>query len=283
MTIDAHTHIFPPDVIERRELYARRDASFNLIYGNPGARMVNYDRLLSEMEEAGVDRAIVCGFPWRSHDLCRYHNNYMIEAVKASRGRLIGLATVNPLASKSCDKELERAFSEGLSGVGEISPDAQGFKLDDENTMGRIANAVGEAGYFLLLHVNEDVGHAYPGKTRTTPAGIYKLLTKFHEAKIVLAHWGGGLVFYELMPEVAKVTSNVFYDTAASPFLYRKEIYRIAIDIAGPARILFGTDFPLLRIKRHLDEIEQAGLKETEKKMIFSLNARNLLGDEFQE
>jgi len=281
MIVDAHTHIFPPDVIERRELYAKRDSSFKLIYENPNSRMVTYYQLIAEMDESGVEKAIVCGFPWRSHDLCRYHNNYMIEAVKAFKDRIIGLATVNPLAGKSCDMELERCFSESLSGVGEISADAQGFRLDDERTAGRIANMVQEAGLFLLLHVNEDVGHLYPGKTPTNPAAAYGFLEKFPETKVILAHWGGGLIFYELMPEVAKVTSNVYYDTAASPFLYRPLIYRTAIDIAGPGRILFGTDFPLLKIRRHLDEIERSNLTAEEKRAILGLNAKALLGEVF--
>ena len=52
MIIDVHTHIFPPDVIERREMFAKRDSSFDFIYGNPKARMVTHDALVEEMDEA---------------------------------------------------------------------------------------------------------------------------------------------------------------------------------------------------------------------------------------
>ena len=120
MIIDVHTHIFQPDVIERREMFAKRDSSFDFIYGNPKARMVTYGALVEEMDEAGVDQSVVCGFPWRSIDMCRQHNTYMMEAVAAHPDRLIGLATVNPVAGKACDTELERSFQGGLKGVGEI-------------------------------------------------------------------------------------------------------------------------------------------------------------------
>lgn len=282
MIIDAHTHIFPPDVIERRELYAKRDSSFAFVYKNPKARMVTIEGLIEEMDSTGVEKAIVCGFPWKSLDLCRTHNNYMIEAVKSYPGRLVGLATVNPVAGKASDSELERCFGAGLSGVGEISADAQGFRLEDESTGGRLAQAVSEAGLFCLLHANEDVGHFYPGKTPTTPGSVYRFLEKFPDTKTVVGHWGGGLIFYELMPEVAKVTSNVYYDTAASPFLYRPQIYKTAVEIAGPGRILFATDFPLLRIRRHLDEIERAGLPADALEAILGKNAMGLLGHTFE-
>jgi uncharacterized protein len=279
--IDVHTHIFPPDVIERREMFAKRDSSFDFIYGNPKARMVTYGALVEEMDEAGVDQSVVCGFPWRSIDMCRQHNTYMMEAVAAHPDRLIGLATVNPVAGKACDTELERSFQGGLKGVGEISADAQGFRLDDAGTAGRIAGAVEEAGLFLLLHANEDVGHFYPGKTPTTPTVVYRFLEKFPEVTVVLAHWGGGLCFYELMPEVAKVTSSVYYDTAASPFLYKPAVYEVAVKIVGSGRILFGTDYPLLRMRRHLDEIESAGLPADVKEGILGRNAQALLGHQF--
>jgi len=279
--IDTHTHIFPPDVIERREMFAKRDSSFDSIYGNPKARMVTFEALIEEMDEAGVDISIACGFPWRSIDMCRRHNTYMMEAVAAFPERLVGLAIGNPVAGKACDAELERAFAGGLKGVGEISADAQGFRLDDPGTMGRLVGAVSDADLFLLLHANEDVGHFYPGKTPTTPAAVYRFLEKFGDVTTVLAHWGGGLCFYELMPEVARVASSVYYDTAASPFLYKPDVYKIALDIAGSGRILFGTDYPLLRMRRHLDELDQAGLRPDALEGILGKNAQAMLGHRF--
>jgi len=281
LIIDAHTHIFPPEVIERRDIFAKRDSSFEFIYGDPKSRMVTYPELIEEMDSSGVNMAIVCGFPWRSLDLCRRHNTYMMEAVRAHPDRLIGLAIVNPVAGNASDKELERCLDGGLKGVGEISAEAQGFRLDDTSTAGRIASVVAEAGLFMLIHANEDVGHLYPGKTPTNPAAVYRFLEKFPDTCTVLAHWGGGLFFYEMMPEVAKVTSSVYYDTAASPFLYRPQVYKVAVDIVGPGRILFATDYPLLKMQRHLDEINKAGLSEDVRTAILGRNAKGLLGLEF--
>ena len=110
---------------------------------------------------------------------------------------------------------------------------------------------------------------------------VYKFLEKFPDVTTVLAHWGGGLCFYELMPEVAKVTSSVYYDTAASPFLYRPDVYKVAVEIVGAGRILFGTYYPLLKMRRHLDEIDAAGLPAEVKEGILGKNALALLGHQF--
>jgi predicted TIM-barrel fold metal-dependent hydrolase len=80
------------------------------------------------------------------------------------------------------------------------------------------------------------------------------------------------------MPEVKQAMKNVYFDTAASPFLYSPQIYRRVADLVGADRILFGTDYPLLSPTRLLDEINTTDLSEAEKRLILSENARRLLG-----
>jgi predicted TIM-barrel fold metal-dependent hydrolase len=106
---------------------------------------------------------------------------------------------------------------------------------------------------------------------------FYELILSFPRLPILLAHWGGGLPFYELMPEVAKAMANVYYDTAASPFLYSKKIYAIASKIVGAEKILFGTDFPLIRPQRYFQELEESGLSGEDREKILGLNLSRLL------
>jgi len=122
------------------------------------------------------------------------------------------------------------------------------------------------------------VGHLYPGKTPNTLKQIYTLVTRFSENKIVLAHWGGGIFFFNLLKkEVKERLKNVYFDTAASPFLYHPEIYRYAVEIAGLDKILFGSDFPLLKPARYFTEFENAGLTRAQIDAISGLNAVKLL------
>jgi predicted TIM-barrel fold metal-dependent hydrolase len=80
------------------------------------------------------------------------------------------------------------------------------------------------------------------------------------------------------MPEVAKTMTNVYYDTAASPFLYSKKIYATISEIVGAKRILFGTDFPLLSPQRYFKELEASGLSEEDQRNILGLNFSRLMG-----
>jgi hypothetical protein len=122
------------------------------------------------------------------------------------------------------------------------------------------------------------VGHDYPGKGAITPDVLYPFITSFPDLTIVCAHWGGGLPFYALMPEVKKAMSNVFFDTAASPFLYSPQVYTQVIQLVGTDKILFGSDYPLLAQGRLLGEIRSLDLPEETKNLILSGNAQRLLG-----
>ena len=118
----------------------------------------------------------------------------------------------------------------------------------------------------------------YPGKSENTLAQIYDIVRRFPDNKIVLAHWGGGVFFYALLKkEVRDALKNVWLDTAASPFLYDPAIYRHAVTILGVEKILFGTDFPLIKPSRYFKEFEEAGLTPEEKTAICGNNAKALL------
>jgi predicted TIM-barrel fold metal-dependent hydrolase len=80
------------------------------------------------------------------------------------------------------------------------------------------------------------------------------------------------------MPEVRDAMTNVFFDTAASPFLYRPDVYAEVIGLVGADHVLFGSDYPLLRPRRLLKEIEEADVPPEDRRLIISGNAQRLLG-----
>jgi predicted TIM-barrel fold metal-dependent hydrolase len=94
---------------------------------------------------------------------------------------------------------------------------------------------------------------------------------------IVCAHWGGGLPFYALMPEVAEALKNVYFDSSASPYLYQPQIFRHVADIAGADKILFGSDYTLMPPSRVLNQLRSLNLDEDVENMILSGNALRLL------
>jgi predicted TIM-barrel fold metal-dependent hydrolase len=160
----------------------------------------------------------------------------------------------------------------GARGVGEIAFYRQEMTSQDIHSMKPILSQMEKKGIPLLLHTNETLGHSYPGKGRTPLERFYEMILSFPNLPIILGHWGGGLPFYELMPEVAKVMTNVYYDTAASPFLYSKKIYAVAREIVGIEKIFFGTDFPLISPSRYFKELEASSLSKQDRDKILGLN-----------
>ena len=140
-----------------------------------------------------------------------------------------------------------------------------------------LAHVAGEHGLAVLTHSSEPVGHMYPGKGKTTPDIIWRFIQNFPDLTIVCAHWGGGLPFYTLMPEVAEGLRNVYFDTAASPFLYSPMVFAAVVGLVGADRILLASDFPLMRVSRVLSQLDKSRLSERQKRAITSGNAVRLL------
>ena len=166
----------------------------------------------------------------------------------------------------------------GAKGVGEVAFYRNEMSSQDIRSMKPILTQMEGQRIPLLLHTNETIGHSYPGKGRTPLERFYELILSFPDLPVILGHWGGGLPFYELMPEVAKGMTNVYYDTAASPFIYSKKIYAIVSQIVGVEKIFFGTDFPLISPRRYFKELEESGLSRRGQQKILGLNFSRRFG-----
>jgi len=275
--IDFHTHIFPLWLRERRDEYVKRDACFSLLYSQPEARLATAEELIASMDEAGIDLSVVLNAGWVSHELCVRTNDYILDSVSRYPRRLVGFCTIQPRAGDAAIAEIERCARAGAKGVGELRSDVQAFDLTDRRTMKPIVDAALKHDLIFLTHSSEPVGHEYSGKGSITPDILYSFITAFPNLRLVLAHWGGGLPFYALMPEVAKSLSNVFFDTAATVFLYRPEIFEQMSHIIGIDKILFGTDYPLMHQNRVLSQVQCARLPARDKAKILGENAQEML------
>jgi uncharacterized protein len=277
MILDAHTHVFPEEMCHRREDFFADEPAFQVLYGSPKSRLVGPEELLRAMEEEGVDAAVVSGFPWRQERLWRRQHEVILEAQRRWPRKIIGFCNVNPL-DPAAPGEVERCLAAGLRGVGELAwyVDDPGDDLDYFLTP--LAELCQHFNVPLMLHMNDPVGAPYPGKATIRLEAIYRLIQKFPAVTWILAHWGGGLPFYGLQKkETPEVFQKVYFDTAASPYLYRPAIYRLAAEMAGPEKILFGSDYPLLPPKRYIKEMEEAGLPEEWREMILGQNLARLL------
>lgn len=229
------------------------------------------------MDDAEVAQAVVVGWGWRDLERCRQGNEYLLSEAARCPNRFIPFVTVPPGAGDAALGEIERAAAGGARGVGELMPDGQGVRPEDE-AMDAVVALATALGLIVLIHASEPVGHRYPGKGTSTPDRLLTLIERHPRARFILAHAGGGLPFYHLLPEVAAATQNVWYDTAAAPLLYRPEVYRRLVDLVGVERVLFASDAPLIGLRRPLAHFAAAPLTDGERRAVGGGNLAQLLG-----
>lgn len=274
MIIDTHTHLFPESFIADRSALFAHEPEFTLLYKNPKALMAKGDELIEAMDAHGVDIACACGFPWRNPAYAKKNNDYIIDCVNRWPDRLRGLACFDAAWQGAADEAL-RCIDAGLSGVGELAFYLSGIDDRALDKLTDIMAVLREKGNLpCMIHTNEPVGHAYPGKTPVTLEQIQKLAATFPDNRIILAHWGGGIFFYHIMKKQLKQTlKNVWYDTAASPFLYDPAVYDMAVRAGVGDKVLLGTDFPLLPPDRYYRDLDASGLTKEEKQAVLGDNA----------
>jgi len=278
--IDFHAHIFPEKISGNREKYFQSEPAFKLLYDSPNSKLVGAETLIEAMDKNGVDMTVVFGFPWKNDEVFVFNNDYIIESVSKYPDRLIGLSCFDPF-NVNAQKEAERCLKDGLAGIGELAFYESGIDEETLNQLSPVMDICKAKDVPVLIHTNEPVGHIYPGKTANTLLQIYNLIKKFQDNKIVLAHWGGGIFFFNLLKkEVKENMKNIYFDTAASPFLYDPQIYLKAKELAGIDKILFGSDFPLLNPSRYFSELERSNLEKEDIEKICGLNAKKLLLDQ---
>ena len=194
---------------------------------------------------------------------------------------------IQPKTGQASLDELARCLDGGMAGVGELGPYGQGCRLDDPDFL-RLAEACIRYDIPLNLHANEEVGHYYPGKATTPLRDYYRLASRYPELKLILAHWGGGLFFYELMPETRRALRNVWYDTAASPLIFpTRDIFNVALRCVDHRKLLYASDYPLRLYPRRqpepdfrpfLAELGSLDLPADVRADIMGTNAARLLG-----
>ena len=277
MIIDAHTHLFPAKIRKNREAYFSDEPAFKKLYQSPKSRMIGVKELLAEMDAGRVDKSVIFGFPWKTEGLFKLHNDYIIEVVSRYPDRFIGLGCFDPLSNGAAQETRRCLEAGGLSGIGELAFYQSGIDNSALTGLKPVMDLCRNRNLPVLIHTNEPVGHQYPGKTPNTLAQIYQLVDTFPQNQIILAHWGGGLFFFNLLKkEVKQRLNHVYFDTAASPYLYDAKVYRVAIELVGVEKILFGSDFPLLPPVRYFDEMKAAGLSADEMQLICGGNAAKL-------
>ena len=276
MIVDFHTHLLPASFNERRSGIAARDATFATLFAN-GGKIVSAADLIASMDEDGVDFSVVLGFGWCDRETAREANDCLLDAAARYPGRIAAFCSVHSGWGDDALRELERCVDAGAVGIGELHPALQGIDLATDQSFEPLARFAAERGLLVNVHGSEPVGHVYPGKGPTTPERLLAIAERYPDVRWVFPHWGGGLPFYALMPEVRAALANTWFDSAVSPFLYDAEVFDVAVRAAGADHVLFGSDYPLLPASR-VGEQARSTLDPATARAVLGGNAARLLG-----
>lgn len=288
--IDAHIHCFPDEPFSKSQLWAKAHQEqhwLNLVSPKNKRTLQTWnskEKTLEVMAESKIDQVILLGWYWEHPSTCVWHNKLMASWLSSAPERFIAFASIYP--NTEIISQLEFAKSLGFRGVGELHPSIQKFSENKKDWF-RMAEWCVQESWPLNIHVTESLNLPHSGYQKTPFNSYLELAMAFPELKIILAHWGGGIPFFEQNPKLKPLLKNTYYDTAASPLLYDISIFKNVLSMVGVEKIVFGSDYPLklypkktnqAHIQTFIKDIEDnAGLSEEDLESIFEKNILRIL------
>lgn len=239
------------------------------------------ENLLTDMEEAGIDKAILhAEYEFGGYKIYHSLNERVGELIKRYPDKFIGFAGVDPRDGMVAVRELERAVKElGLKGLNLQVP-FQGLPSNDKRCYPLYAKCV-ELNIPVAIHVGVHFSTAY-SFMHNRPVFLDEIACDFPELKIVGLHGGWPWVL-ELIG-VARRHRNVYieYGAIAPKYLNMARAGWEPVMQFGNSllqdQFLFGTDWPTLTLTRAMREFKDLPFKEDVKNKIFFQNAVKLLG-----
>ncbi len=272
---------------------------------------------LADMDEAGVEKAVLklpgCQ-EWLDLELCSIFNDGMVRHAKESKGRLIPLAVVPPFSSKENLKELERCHKElGMRAVqlsahyGDKYLDHEVFsgffkKLNELHMTAYVHHTpvpVEYQSFYEYNNVRRSYGRCVDQGLSVGRELFSGFFDRYPNIRLVHSMLGGGFfaITNLLFPNAAKAKEDVgrFHsDNSRLLKQFREHIYfetshaqpwgkkqlECAAEVLGADHIIFGSSYPVRRewLTQGPAFVKELDLKEEEKNLILSENAKRLYG-----
>lgn len=227
---------------------------------------------ISDMDHAGVDKAVVVAVDAETTRGYKVSNNIVADAVKKYPDRLIGFASVDPHKGKMAVDELDRSINDmGLRGL-KIIPHMIDCCPNDP-VMYPILEKVDELNIPILFHTGT---HFHLGcKIKyNRPEYIDDIAVDFPATTFIMAHFGYPW-FYEALAVIQK-NANVYFNIAGWNPKYIPEPVVKHMNSILSGKVLFGSDHPLLSRKTILAELDNMNLKQATLERLLETNARKI-------
>ena len=316
MIIDVHNHFIPEKIARAHGVEAGKPVTV-VEKGIPKFTLRDREFLvetrLSEMEKASISIQLLSSpVGWNaSLEECRALNDQLADLQREHKGRLMGLAAL-PLGVCESDKdaieELHRAIGRlELKGVS-IPAQPSGLPMDDKRFY-PFYKEVEEMGVAVFVHPSPTPKgfdaiakynlHRIVGREYELSAAICRIIyggviEEFPGLTLVFSHFGGGIsaLVERIQP---RYPSRINTDPSHDFIYFAKKLYfdtagfrggmlafRLACDVLGPSRMLFGTDYPQdleegKEMKNYIDALRSV-LKDEDYETIMHKNVMKLCG-----
>jgi predicted TIM-barrel fold metal-dependent hydrolase len=280
---DAHVHFFSRRFFD--SLATQTGQSVDSIAAELGWELPPTDpaalasRWVAELDRHGIERAaVIASLPGDEPSVT--------TAAASSSNRLLAYAMVNPLAAQP-------SVLAGLNAVC-FFPAMHGYFIHDPRVTPLIEQAEAQ-GSLVFVHcgvltvgVRKKLELASPFDMRySNPIELHGVALRYPKLNFVVPHFGAGYFREALM--LADLCPNIYLDTSSSNAWMKfegldlKTVFRRALDVVGPSRLLFGTDssfFPRGWHRAIFDEqtkiMAGLGLPATDARLILSENLQRI-------
>jgi hypothetical protein len=249
MINDAHIHFFSPGFFAG--LGADQKAITALGWEYPDSVEALATRWVVELDQHGIERAaLIASLPGDVDSVAK--------AVALNPSRFVGFFMLDPTREDAI-AHAQRALDEGMRTIC-LFPAMHRYALHDERVASVFELAAGRRGgtvepIAVFVHCGVlSVGVRKKLKLPSAfemrfgnPLDLHGHALRHPNVSIVIPHFGAGMLREALM--LADCCPNVYLDTSSSnswinyiPGLTLEQVFKTALDVVGPDRLLFGTD-----------------------------------------
>ena len=292
---DAHCHFFSEPffaALGRQRPNDSQQSAAEIVtalgWDAPGPAEALADRWTQELDRHGVARAaLIASVPGDETSVA--------AAVSRHPSRFVGFFMVDPTAADATQRTERALQTLGLRCIC-LFPAMQRYSLHDTRVAEMFTMASKHPGTAVFIHcgalsvgVRKKLGLPSRFDVRYgNPLDVHALAADHPTVPIIIPHFGAGLFREALL--VADLSPNVYLDTSSTnrwmayhSSLTLRHVFRQALDVTGPDRMLFGSDssfFPRGWNRQIYDTqaaaLEQEGVDETVRERIFRGNFERL-------
>lgn len=260
--IDAVVNIWTPEALAHRPAWTN-EFFIGKVKGKHGAGGISLEAMLQEMDAAGIEYAFLVAAKTGRLGLpgCYHMPPEVVAAAVAKHpNRFFGLVGIDPFQGMSGVRALEDAVRNlGFIGA-HLYPHWFELPPNHPKYYPFYAKCV-ELDIPIQMQVGQSLIYSKDNRCRSVGRPIYldDIACDLPELKLIGSHIG--IPWHDEMIAMAWKHENVHICTDAhSPKYWPESVWRY-VNSYGQDKVIFGSDFPVLRFARTREEIEEKNLK----------------------